>query len=164
LFEALQVVAVVCVAIALTPALAHVLELPGKMRLGKDQYLGVQQIYYPGFTIVGAAEPIAAVVLLLLLFATPGGTTFWLTLGAFLALLIMHLVYWILTHPVNNFWLADFKLKGLGEKFFGTDPLPRGESTALDWTVLRDRWEYSHVARAALALVSLILLVIAVAT
>jgi hypothetical protein len=31
-----------------------------------------------------------------------------------------------------------------------------------DWTQLRDRWEYAHVARAGLALLSLIALVIAI--
>ena len=33
---------------------------------------------------------------------------------------------------------------------------------ALSWTELRDRWEWSHVVRAALAVASLIALVIAV--
>ncbi|MGQ0836713.1 MAG: hypothetical protein ACT4O5_17665 [Gammaproteobacteria bacterium] len=37
----------------------------------------------------------------------------------------MHLLYWALTHPVNNFWLADFELKGAGAGFFGFDPLRR---------------------------------------
>ena len=32
----------------------------------------------------------------------------------------------------------------------------------LDWTALRDRWEYSHVGRAAVSMVGLILLVAAV--
>jgi len=33
----------------------------------------------------------------------------------------------------------------------------------LDWTALRDRWEYSHVVRAGLGLLSLTLLATAVA-
>jgi hypothetical protein len=36
------------------------------------------------------------------------------------------------------------------------------ETRSADWTKLRDRWEYSHVARAGLALASLTVLVIAV--
>jgi hypothetical protein len=40
---------------------------------------------------------------------------------------------------------------------------PLGKPHAVDWTVLRDRWEYSHVARAAIGLVSLGLLVTALA-
>lgn len=163
----LQILAVLLVVIVLTPALAHALELPGKMQLGKDEYLIVQQIYYPGFTIVGVAEPVGILSLLLLVFITPSGTAFWLTLGAFLALLLVHLLYWMLTHPVNNFWLADFKLAGLGARFFGAAPFGRSkagaQSPTLDWMTLRDRWEHSHVARAALAMLSLILLVTAVA-
>ena len=146
-------------------ALAHALELPGKLRLSKEEYLGVQAIYYPGFTIGGIAEPAGLLAILVLLFLIPGGTTpFWLTAGAFAALLAMHAAYWMLTHPVNNFWLKDFKLKGLGARFFAVGgPRQAGDDTALDWTVLRDRWEYSHVVRAVLGLISLALLATAVA-
>lgn len=163
MLKALQILSIVLVAIVMTPALAHALELPGKLRLGKEAYLAVQPIYYPGFTIAGVAEPVAVLVLLLLALVTPGGTAgFWLTLGAFAALLVMHLVYWVLTHPVNKFWLEDFRLKGVGASFFGADPFRRGGSrerpAPLEWTALRDRWEYSHVIRAALATLSLILL------
>jgi hypothetical protein len=163
MFEALQVLTVVLVAVVMTPTLAHALELPGKLRLRKEEYLTVQPIYYPGFTIAGAAEPVGVLVLLLLVLVTPIGTAaFWLTLGSFVALLVAHLLYWVLTHPVNNFWLADFKLKDAGAGFFKFDPFGRskpGERLAtLDWTVLRDRWEYSHVARAVLATLSLILI------
>lgn len=160
MFEALQALAVVLVAVVMTPALAHALELLGKARLRKDKYLTVQPIYYPGFTLAGVAEPIAVLILLLLVVVTPRGTAaFWLTLGAFGALFVMHLLYWVLTHPVNKFWLADFKLRGAGARFFGH----RAQSAPADWTALRDRWEYSHVARALLALLSLILLATAVA-
>jgi hypothetical protein len=34
--------------VAAVPALAHALELPGKMRLTKDAYFAMQHIYYPG--------------------------------------------------------------------------------------------------------------------
>jgi hypothetical protein len=47
----LQLVSVVLVSAAYALALAHVLELPGKLRLDRNTYLAVQQIYYPGFTI-----------------------------------------------------------------------------------------------------------------
>jgi hypothetical protein len=52
-----QVVCLLLVAVAMALSLAHALEHPGKMRLGKDDYLRVQEIYYPGFTIGGVAEP-----------------------------------------------------------------------------------------------------------
>ncbi len=165
MYTALQVLTVVLVAVAMALTLAHALELPGKMRLSKEQYLATQPIYYPGFTIGGAAEPLAILTSLVLLFITPyGSASFWLTAAGFAALVAMHATYWLLTHPVNNFWLKDVQLKGAGAGFFAFDPLARHDSSAaMDWSHLRDRWEISHVVRAALGMASLILLVAAVA-
>ncbi len=164
MFQVLQIVAILLVAVAMAMALAHALELPGKMRLSKDVYLAMQPIYYPGFTIGGAVgEAGGMLATLLLVFFTPAGSVeFWLTLGAFVSLLAMHAVYWVVTHPVNNFWLKDFKLEGLGAGFFSFGIAKRNAGSP-DWTALRDRWEYSHVGRAVLALLSLTLLVVAVA-
>jgi hypothetical protein len=165
MFLALKVSAVILVAIAMTLALAHALEFPGKRQLRKSEYLAVQPIYYPGFTIGGASEPLALIMTLALTLVMPvGSTEFWLSFGAFLSLLLMHGTYWLVTHPVNNFWLKDAKLGGLGSGFFsfGLDKKVR-EGQQPDWTVLRDRWEYSHVLRAALALLGLVLVTTAVA-
>jgi len=163
MLQVLQVLAVTLVSIAMALSLSHALELPGKLRLSKDHYLAVQPIYYPGFTIGGASEPAGLLAILLLLFVTPPGKAFWLTFGALLALLVMHACYWLLTHPVNNFWLKGTQLKGFGAGFFSFDPLGRKGGEAPDWTALRDRWEYSHVLRAVFGLLSLILLTAAVA-
>ena len=73
----------------------------------------------------------------------------------------MQAVYWLVTHPVNNFWLEDEKLSALGGGFFSFG-MSKTQTRPSDWTELRDRWEYSHVARAGFALLSLIALVIAV--
>jgi hypothetical protein len=79
----LKIVSVVIVAIAMDMALAHALELPGKLRLPKEAYLAVQAIYYPGFTFAGATEPLGVVVTALLALLMPAGSRgFWLTLGA----------------------------------------------------------------------------------
>jgi hypothetical protein len=77
------------VALTMACAVAHALELPGKMRLTKDAYLAVQPIYYPGFTVVGGfAEFGALLMLFALLFVTPRDSpAFALTLWAFIALL-----------------------------------------------------------------------------
>jgi hypothetical protein len=165
MFAALQVLTVVMVAIAMALALAHALELPGKLRLSQENYVTVQAIYYPGFTFGGVAEPLGLILLLVLLFLTPGGTpAFWTTGGAFVALLAMHAAYWLLTHPTNNFWLEDLTLNKAAAGFFTFDPLRRSKtSVRADWSLFRDRWEFSHVVRAGLGLLSLILLVIAVA-
>jgi hypothetical protein len=165
LFEALQVLAVLLVSVTMALSLAHALELPGKLRLSREAYLAVQPIYYPGFTMGGVAEPAGILATFLLLILSPAGSAvFWLTLGALGALIAMHAAYWILTHPVNNFWLKDFELKGAGAGFFAFDPLRRrGRAQPPGWTDLRDRWEYSHVLRAVLALLALALLVTSVA-
>lgn len=57
------------------------------------------------------------------------------------------------------------KLSGFGSVFFSFGANRsrfHNETRSVDWTDLRDRWDYSHVARAALAFVCLIALVIAV--
>ena len=135
----LQIVALMLVAVAMALSLAHALELPGKMRLGKDAYLSVQTIYYPGFTVGGIAEPLG--------------------LLALLALVAAHLIYWFVTHPVNNFWTKDIELTGLGATFFS---LFAPEASGGDWSRLRDVWEYSHVARAVCSMASFVCLAIAI--
>jgi hypothetical protein len=105
-----EVLTVLLVSVAMGLALAHALEMPGKLRLSREAYLQVQPIYYPGFTIGGAVGELGGLIaLLLLLLVSPivWNGRFWLMVGAFLALAAMHAVYWLLTHPVNNFWLKD---------------------------------------------------------
>jgi hypothetical protein len=89
-------------------------------------------------------------------FATPA---FWLTLMALVLLLVMCGVYWVVTHLVNKVWLKDQNLKGAGKPFFemgGAERQDQGDGTA--WKTLRDGSEYSHVASAVLALLSLLAL------
>jgi hypothetical protein len=49
MLHALQVVTVISGSVAMALALAHALELPGKLRLTKEAYYAMQSIYYPGF-------------------------------------------------------------------------------------------------------------------
>ena len=158
MLQTLQALTILLAAIGMALSLAHALEFPGKRRLDRDAYLTTQAIYYPGFTIGGAFEPLAMIATFALLLFTPLGTAaFWLTLAAFAGLVLAHAIYWVITHPVNKVWLKDEKLDKAGGRFFAT-----GTSTAEgDWAALRDRWEWSHVARALLELSSLIALVIA---
>jgi hypothetical protein len=44
LFQMLYVIAITLVAFAMAPAVAHMLELPRKMRLPKQTYVPMQQI------------------------------------------------------------------------------------------------------------------------
>jgi Domain of unknown function (DUF1772) len=162
MFTALQVLAALVVAITFSTTVGHALEFPGKRRLSEEQYRAVQPIYYPGYTFGGISEPVGILLLIALAVLTPAGTAaFWLTLGALVSFVGVHAAYWLFTHPVNNFWLAEAELAGASKRFFdvGKD---RGLGRS-DWTALRDRWEYSHVVRAALTFVALLLLVTAIA-
>jgi hypothetical protein len=161
MFQFLQVVTTTLAAIAMGLSLAHALEYPGKLRLDRETYLATQAIYYPGFTCGGASEPAGILATVVLLIATPTATAaFWLTLAVLLLLGAAHAVFWLVTQPVNKFWLAGEKLGRAGERFFAVDKARGAEMP--DWTVLRDRWEFSHIARAVLQGAAFVLLVIAV--
>ena len=166
MFHAVQILAITMVAITLAPALAHAFEFPGKKRLSRDAYLVVQTIYYPGFTLLGLAEPGSLIAVIILALLTPPATAaFWFTLAALLGLLGMQFVYWTLTHPTNSYWLhsASVGLGKVGREFFAFDPVIRpGSRTAgneVDWTKFRDRWEYSHIIRAGLSFLSFLSLI-----
>jgi hypothetical protein len=162
MLEVLQVFAVVLTGRAVVPALAHALELPGKMRLEQDTYLTVQTIYYPGFTVAGMAEPLSLMATLAAVLLTPpGGDRFWLTVVAAVGLIGMQAVYWLVTHPVNRVWLQGKRLSRMGFGFFSFASGSGSDRGELAWTNLRNRWEYSHVVRAILALLSLTALVLA---
>lgn len=64
----LQVLAVLLLAIAMAGGWAHLMELPNKMGLGREDYLTVQQIYRGwallGFVIFGALIAIVAIAVL----------------------------------------------------------------------------------------------------
>jgi hypothetical protein len=167
-FSIIQVATVLLAAVSMSMGLAHALEFPGKMRLDKDTYLAVQTIYYPGFTIGGAAEPASIIATLVLLYLTRSHhPAFWWTLVAFLALVVMHATFWMVTQPANKFWLKNQQLRGLGQRFFSTDPTSqrheRPETNGEDWKRIRDRWEYSHLARAVLSFIALVALTVAIA-
>jgi Domain of unknown function (DUF1772) len=157
----LQILTVIVTAIAMALALAHALELPGKMRLNKETYYAVQPIYYPGFTIGGISEPLSLLLTIALLILLPRGSAdFWLAVIALIGLIGMQAVYWLVTHPVNKFWVEGTDLNRLGSSFFSFGT--KNKTASPEWTELRNRWELSHVARAILALVSLVTLVVAV--
>ena len=87
-----QILSVLLVATAMAMALAHALEMPGKLRLSKEAYIATQPIYYPGFAIGGAVGEFGGIlVTLMLLVLTPFGLDFWLVLGAVLGLVAMQL-------------------------------------------------------------------------
>jgi hypothetical protein len=162
-----QIISIMLVTLALAPALAHVLEFPGKSRLSRDAYITVQPIYYPGFTVAGGIGEVGGLIsVIILLLLTPRETlAFWLTLLALLGLLGMQIVFWLFTQPVNKFWLQSTALGNFGAAFFEVGSAGRGfgqsHDDPEDWRKMRDRWEYSHIVRAGLAAFSFLSLVVA---
>jgi hypothetical protein len=160
MYVALQVLTVILAAVTMALSLAHALEFPGKLRLKKEQYLALQPIYYPGFTIGGIAEPAVILAALALLIMTPAGTAaFWLVAGALAALVTVQVIFWTKTQPANSFWLEETELSGSATRFFQTGR----QSAPADWTAARDQWERSHILRALAATLGLFLLTLAVA-
>lgn len=166
MFTAVQIISILLVALTMSAAVAHAFEFPGKKRLSKEAYFIVQSIYYPGFTVLGGIAEVGGLIfVLVLLFLCPWRSTiFWLTLIAFIGMCAVQAVFWIVTQPVNRYWLQGQKLGRLGKTFFATKNAPGSDvgSEDLDrtWMNLRDRWEYSHMARAGFALVSFLTLVL----
>ncbi|UXN61815.1 DUF1772 domain-containing protein [Phyllobacterium zundukense] len=156
----MHILSLLLVAVAMGLSLAHALEFPGKKRLDKDTYSIVQPIYYPGFTLGGLVGEFGGIVALaILLFILPYGTSrFWWSAIALACLVVVNLIYWTFTHRVNNFWLRDTKLSGAGNAFFSSFA---GKAGKEDWKQFRDIWEYSHVARAVFAMLSLVSIAIA---
>ncbi|OGB25753.1 MAG: DUF1772 domain-containing protein [Burkholderiales bacterium RIFCSPLOWO2_02_FULL_57_36] len=163
----LKLLCILLVSISMALALAHALELPGKLRLEKKDYLTVQEIYYPGFTVGGFAEVLGLLALAGLLYFIPiDNPSFKWTLASFIALAALHATYWILTHPTNKFWLQNKNLKGTGAVFFESGSASTEKGQGMDenlWKRYRNRWEASHVIRAVLGVGSLMFLAYAIA-
>jgi hypothetical protein len=158
---ALEVLALMLASVTMSLTLAHALELPGKLRLTKEQYLTVQPIYYPGFTIGGFAEvAVLAAAIALLVITPPQAQQFGLIAAAFVAFAVVQVIFWTMTQPVNKYWLRHTDLGASGKRFFETGA---AADVPTDWRVARDRWEQSHVLRAVAASAGMLLLAIAVA-
>ncbi|MEK1886350.1 MAG: DUF1772 domain-containing protein [Phyllobacterium sp.] len=155
---AVQIGNLLLCAIVVSTTLAHALEYPGKMRLDKTSYLATQTVYYPGFTMAGIAEPMAILGFALQTFLVDDHKgVFWLSLAALCCLAIVHAIFWMVTQPVNNFWLKTEQLEGLGKPFLG----PSKAVEERNWRSLRDRWEASHIVRAVFAMLAFVCATIA---
>jgi hypothetical protein len=141
--NAVGFISLLLVALALVPALAHVMELPHKIGMSGPDYRIVQGIYrgwaYAGIVIIGAL--IATPAYALMTRRTPG--QFVPALVAFLCIAATQVIFWSFTFPVNRI-TADWTL------------MPR------NWQALRVQWEYSHAASAVFNLVALVAMILAV--
>jgi len=104
---------------------------------------------------------IAILATAVLAIITPfGSTEFLLVLAGLLALVIDHIVYWVVIQPVNKVWLKTRKLGPAGAAFFAAG---RKALQGKTWAQLRKRWEYAHISRAVLAVAGLTAIATAVA-
>lgn len=137
----IRFIALLFTALALAPALAHLLELPNKIGLSKDDYLTVQQIYRGwallGFVVAGAL--LSNLVLAVSVRNKPRAFVF--TLIAFFCIVATQVVFWTFTYPANAA-TANWTI------------LPA------NWQDLRTQWEYSHAASAVLNLIALVSLIL----
>jgi hypothetical protein len=144
MIKTLQLVAVLCVAIAMSAGWAHLLALPNKMSLSREQYLTVQQIYR-GWALLGI--PIFAALLLTAVLAVlqrREGAAFYFDLAAGLCITLSLIIFFSFTFPANQETRNWTVLAESG------------------WEVLRRRWEYSHAAGAILYFIALTCLVLSI--
>jgi hypothetical protein len=133
----LRFLALLFAALALAPAAAHLLELPNKIGLPREEYLTVQQIY-SGWWLLGIVVLGALVSSLALALATRRRRReFVPALIGFLCIAGTQALFWTFTYPANE-QTANWTL------------LPE------HWRALRTQWEYSHAASAVLNLVAFI--------
>ena len=132
-------------ALALAPAMAHLLELPNKINLSREAYLTVQQIYRGwvllGFVVAGAL--LSTLALTITVRQERGAFIF--ALIAFLCIVGTQVIFWIYTYPANR---ATKNWTMLPE----------------NWVGVRKQWEYSHATSAILNLVALVALILSILT
>ena len=129
-------VALLATALAMGAALAHALELPNKIRLDRDAYFTVQQIYRGWNLLAGLllVELVAIVAVIAL-----GWRTRPVRISALVALLCLigaQALFWSLTFPANT-----------ATSNWTVQPD--------NWQTLRRQWEYSHAAGAAFQVVAM---------
>ena len=130
-------------ALALAPALAHLLELPNKMGLSRAEYETAQKLY-KGWALLGVlvvAALITTAFLAVLVRSQPNQLGW--VIAALVCIAGTQLVFWVWTFPVN-------------QQTSNWTVLPES------WMALRARWEYSHAASAVLNLVALVALICSV--
>jgi hypothetical protein len=130
-------------ALALGPALAHLLELPNKIGLARYDYFTVQQIYR-GWALLGIVVFGALISTLALTLLSRWRTReFWLALTAFLCIVGTQVVFWTFTFPAN-------------QETINWTIVPE------NWEALRTQWEYSHAASAVLNLAAMVALILSI--
>jgi hypothetical protein len=128
-------------ALTMTAAVAHLMELPAKMRYEPSLYVRLHRTLYPNFgRTAGPAEALAVISTNLLVWWTRRHRpeAFRRTAVAAACLTAAHGIFWSVVQPVNVEMMR-----------WSLDEIPQ------DWTNRRDRWEYGHAVRAGLVTAAL---------
>lgn len=137
--DLLRFASVMLTAISMAGGFAHLLELPRKIEMSREDYLTVQRIYR-GWALLGIAVMGALLSsVLLALTVRESSAELYLTVAAAVCIAASLIVFFTFTLPANRRtanWTA----------------LPE------NWMQLRRRWEYSHAVGAALYFLALSLL------
>src|SRR5262245_48229726 len=136
---------VMSTAVTMTAGVAHLMELPAKMRYGPTLWVVLHRTLYPTFgKTAGFAEAAAVISTNLLAWRTRRGQpeAFRSNAVAATCLAAAHAIFWGVVQPVN-----------VEASRWALDDIPR------DWTRRRDRWEYGHAIRAGLVTTALAALV-----
>ena len=132
----LRLLAVLFTAVSMAAGFAHLLELPNKISLEREEYLTVQQLYRGwallGFVVVGALVTTGIVAVMV----RSRSTGVYLTLGASLCIALSLAIFFLFTYPAN-------------QQTQNWTTLPE------NWEMLRRQWEYSHAVAAILYFVAL---------
>ncbi len=111
----------------------HVMEIPGKLRLGGAAWLTVQHNLYFAFGVVGAAIELLSILLTwVVVFLVRRRPAFFWTLGAALCVTAGLVGWFLMVAPMNaalSGWTA--------------------ETLPADWTSYRNQWEAGHAMHAA---------------
>jgi hypothetical protein len=135
-------VALLSTAIALGGALAHLFELPNKIKLSRDDYFVVQAIYrgWSELALVLAIQFISIVAVIVL--AKHDRDVRVLGVAALICLIAAQVLFWTFTYPAN----------------VTTD---NWTTIPTHWQSLRMNWEYSHAAGAICQLAGMSALIMA---
>jgi hypothetical protein len=122
--------------VAMTAAVAHLMELPAKMRYEPPLYVRLHRTLYWNFgRAAGPAESLAVAITGALAWrerqrGSRGAP--WITVAA-ASLAAAHAIFWSVVQPVNTEMVR-----------WPLEVIPQ------DWRRWRDRWEYGHAVRAGL--------------
>jgi hypothetical protein len=132
---------IMAVAMTMSAAVAHLMELPAKMRYEPPLYVRLHRTLYPTFgKTAGPAEAVAvtSTAALVWLARRQSHRTSRLSVIAAGGLTIAHGIFWSVVQPANVEMMR-----------WPLDAIPRG------WAMWRNRWEYGHAARAGLVTTAL---------